>query len=74
MQFDYDKESDSLYIMIAAGGSTESEEVSEDIILDYNAAGHVVGIDIQHASRHADLAAIQVRGFMPEVDVRAALS
>jgi len=73
MQFDYDKTTDSLYIMIAPGGSTESEEVSENLILDYNAAGDVVGIDIQHASKHADMAGIKVRGFLPELDIRAGL-
>jgi len=73
MQFDYDKETDSLYIGLASGGSTESEEVSENLILDYNAERHVVGIDIQHASKRADLAGIQVRGFLPELDVRSGL-
>ena len=70
MQFDYDKTTDSLYITLAPGGSIESEEVSENIILDYNAEGRVVGIDIQHASQHADMAGIHVRGFLPEMDVR----
>jgi uncharacterized protein YuzE len=69
MQFDYDKETDSLYITLLSGGSVESEEISEDIILDYNADGKVVGIDLQHASKHTDMAGIQVRGFSPALDV-----
>ena len=73
MQFDYDKETDSLYITLMSGGSVESEEKSEDIIFDYNAEGHVVGIDIQHASKHTDMAGIQVRGFLPELDIRSSL-
>lgn len=70
MQFDYDKETDSLYIMLAPGGSTESEEVSENLILDYNAEGHVVGIDIQHASTRLDMSHIHFGGFKPEIDVQ----
>ena len=73
MKLDYDKTTDSLYITLVPGGSTESEEVSENIVLDYNAKGDVVGIDIQHASQHADLAGIHVRGFLPELDVRGSL-
>jgi len=69
MQFDYDKTTDSLYITLMPGGSVESEEKSENIILDYNAAGDIVGIDIQHASKHADLAGIHVRGFLPELNI-----
>jgi len=55
MQFDYDKETDSLYITLAPGGSVESEEVSDNIILNFNAQGRVVGIDLQHASQQSDL-------------------
>jgi uncharacterized protein YuzE len=32
----------------------ESEEYSDDLILDYNHAGKIVGMDIQHASRYAE--------------------
>jgi len=30
-----------------------------------------LGIDIQHASKHVDLAGIQVRGFLSELDIRS---
>lgn len=70
MQFDYDKETDSLYIMLAPGGSTESEEVSENLILDYNAEGHLVGMDIQRASMRLDMNSILVEGFKPKVEVQ----
>ncbi len=70
MQFDYDKETDSLYIRLVSGGSVESEEVSEDVILDYDKQGHVVGIDIQHASERLDMNRIHVGGFMPRVEVQ----
>jgi len=69
MQFDYDKTTDSLYISLVSGGSVESEEVSENLILDYDASGNVVGIDIQHASQRLDMNRIHVEGFAPAVDV-----
>jgi uncharacterized protein YuzE len=35
--------------------SVESREISEGIVLDYDAAGHVVGIDIDNASQKVAL-------------------
>jgi uncharacterized protein YuzE len=44
-----------LYIDLADRPSTESKEVSEGIVLDYDANGHLVGIDIDNASKKLDL-------------------
>ena len=65
MQFDYDKTTDSLYITLIPGGSVDSEEVSDNIILDYNAGRQVVGIDVQHASEQFDLSQFVMRGIHP---------
>jgi uncharacterized protein YuzE len=35
--------------------SAENRETSEGIVLDYDADGHPVGIDIDNASRKVDL-------------------
>ena len=32
-----------------------AEEVSQDVTIDYDKSGAPVGIDIQHASVHADI-------------------
>lgn len=53
MNFNYDSTTDSLYISLHEDTSTESEELSDGLILDYNSAGKVVGMDIQHASGYA---------------------
>jgi uncharacterized protein YuzE len=53
MNFDYDATTDSLYISLSGEASTESEELSDGLVLDYNSAGKVVGMDIQHASGYA---------------------
>jgi len=49
MKLNYYPETDSLYIDLAKRSSTESKEVSEGVILDYDANGNLVGIDIDNA-------------------------
>ena len=51
----YYPDTDSLYIDLASKLSVESKEVSEGIVLDYDADGSLVGIDIDQASRKLDL-------------------
>jgi uncharacterized protein YuzE len=51
MKVSYHKDTDSLYIDLADTPGSESREISEGIVLDYDAAGNLVGIDIDNASR-----------------------
>jgi uncharacterized protein YuzE len=51
MKLNYYPETDSLYIDLAEKSSTESREVSQGVVLDYDADGNIVGIDIDNASR-----------------------
>ena len=55
MKLNYYPETDSLYIDLGKGTSAESREVSEGVVLDYDAGGNLVGIDIDNASRKLDL-------------------
>lgn len=55
MKVEYDVTTDSLYISLNEGVSIESEEVTDGVVLDFDDAGKVVGIDIQHASQRADI-------------------
>jgi uncharacterized protein YuzE len=55
MKLDYYPDTDSLYIDLSSRPSVESQEVSEGVVLDYDAEGTLVGIDIDHASRKLDL-------------------
>lgn len=55
MKLNYYPETDSLYIDLAERSSSESKEVSEGIVLDYDADGNLVGIDIDNASKKLDL-------------------
>ena len=51
MKLTYHPETDSLYIDLSEQPSVERREVSTGIVLDYDAAGDLVGIDIDNASR-----------------------
>lgn len=55
MKINYDAATDSLYIHLAERPSVDSDEVADGVVLDYDAAGALVGIDVQHASERADI-------------------
>jgi uncharacterized protein YuzE len=55
MKLNYYPETDSLYIDLSEKTSTESKEVSEGVVLDYDAEGNLVGIDIDNASKKVHL-------------------
>jgi len=50
MIFEYSPETDMLYIKLAAGVSTESEEVAPGIVLDFDERNQVIGIEIEEAA------------------------
>lgn len=55
MRINYYKETDSLYIDLSSKSSTDSKEVSEGVILDYDKDGNLVGIDIDNASKKLNM-------------------
>lgn len=55
MKLNYYAETDSLYIDLSSKTSTESIEISEGIVVDYDGDGNITGIDIDNASRKIDL-------------------
>ena len=50
MKLTYHPDTDSLYIDLSEQPSVDSQEISEGVILDYDAQGNLVGIDIDNAS------------------------
>jgi uncharacterized protein YuzE len=58
VKLNYYPDTDSLYIDLSARPSTQSREVSEGVVLDYDAEGNLVGIDIDNASRKLDLSEV----------------
>ncbi|MHB0950261.1 MAG: DUF2283 domain-containing protein [Gemmatimonadaceae bacterium] len=71
MKLAYHKDTDSLYIDLADAPSAESREVSDGVVLDYDAAGNLVGIDIDHASRKVQLLRLEVSGLEAMGEKRA---
>jgi uncharacterized protein YuzE len=55
MKLNYYADTDSLYIDLSERPSAESREVSDGVVLDYDAQGNLVGIDIDNASKKVQL-------------------
>jgi uncharacterized protein YuzE len=55
MKLNYYADTDSLYIDLSEQPSAESREISEGIVVDYDANGNLVGIDIDNASKKVQL-------------------
>jgi uncharacterized protein YuzE len=54
---DYDKDSDMLYIRLKSGGSVESEEIADGVVVDYGVNGDIVGVEIENAAQKMGLKA-----------------
>jgi uncharacterized protein YuzE len=55
MKISYYPDTDSLYIDLSEQQSAESREISAGVVLDYDAEGRLVGIDIDNASKKVEL-------------------
>ena len=55
MKLSYNADTDSLYIDLSSRPSTRSREISAGVVLDYDADGRLVGIDIDNASTMIEL-------------------
>ena len=55
MRLNYYPDTDSLYIDLSERTSTESREISEGVVLDYDENGELVGIDIDNAKNNIAL-------------------
>ncbi len=67
MKFNYDAQTDSLYIDFSSEVSVDTIEISEGVLADYAADGRLVGLDIDHASKLTNLKQMIWDGFSPEV-------
>ncbi len=55
MKLNYYRDTDSLYIDLSSKTSVTSTEISEGVVLDYDAEGNLTGIDIDNASKKIEL-------------------
>jgi uncharacterized protein YuzE len=58
LRIEYDRETNSLYIELRPGTSTDAREVEPGIIFDFDAEGSLIGIDIENASQVTDVAGL----------------
>ncbi len=69
MKLHYDPETDSLYIDFNDRAGVDVLEITDGLVIDVDADGRPVGIDIQHASRDLDLATLETRA-LPAINVK----
>jgi len=69
MKFHYYRDTDSLYIELSDKVGADSQEVAPGVVLDFDAEGHVVGIDIDHASQIVGLSKLEAEA-LPITDSR----
>ncbi len=60
MKFRYYPETDSLYIELSEKPGADVREVAPGVVLDFDAEGQLVGIDIDRASSVANLSRLDV--------------
>ena len=68
MVFEYFSDSDMLYIELAEGISTESEEVAPGVVLDFDEDNRIIGLEVEDASKFVDLSRLELRA-LPIVDL-----
>jgi uncharacterized protein YuzE len=61
MKLHYDPDTDSLYIDFNARPGADAREITDGLVIDFDAEGRPVGIDIQHASRNLDLSTLETQ-------------
>ncbi|MEM9118806.1 MAG: DUF2283 domain-containing protein [Cyanobacteria bacterium P01_F01_bin.56] len=68
MRIQYFPETDTLSIRLNDTPSIESEEISPDVVIDFDEAGGVVGVEIDLASTKVDLSNLDLKGLLiPEI-------
>jgi uncharacterized protein YuzE len=71
MKFNYYPETGSLYIDLSEKTSSDSQEIAPGVVVDFDAQGHIVGIDIDHASKIIDLSRLETNS-LPLADLHIA--
>ena len=59
MKLHYYPETDSLYIDLNSRPSADSRQIADGLVIDFDAEGNVVGIDIDRASQKLDLKTLE---------------
>jgi uncharacterized protein YuzE len=54
MKVDYDAQTDTLTVILRSGSVTESDEDTPGVILDYDADGNLLSLEVLDASKRVD--------------------
>ena len=54
MKIQYFKTTDTLYIEFQAADVSESRDLDEDTVIDFDSQGNIVAMTIEHASNRTD--------------------
>lgn len=66
MRLSYDPETDSLYIRLSERPGADAGEATPGVVIDFDAEGRPVGIDIEHARDVVDLSELDLRALAVE--------
>lgn len=55
MKFEFDPQADAIYLELTDAEVEESREIQPGIIMDYDAEGRIVGIEVLHVSKRTQL-------------------
>ena len=55
MKIEFDQIADALYVQLRDGEVENTEEIRPGMILDYDANGNVLGVEILYVSKRAEL-------------------
>lgn len=72
MKLNYYPDTDSLYIDLSERPSAESREISEGVVLDYDADGKLVGIDIDNTNNKVEMKKLTLSKLPGKIETAAA--
>jgi uncharacterized protein YuzE len=62
MKLSYFADTDTLYIELAEGASSQSEEISDGVVADLGDDGRLIGLEIEGASLRMDVTRLETVG------------
>ena len=62
MKMSYFDDTDTLYIEFKEDSVAETKDLDENTILDLDAAGNIIAITVEHASKRTDISQLTLSG------------
>tara|TARA_R110002072_G_scaffold301164_3_gene480270 strand:+ start:56516 stop:56713 length:198 start_codon:yes stop_codon:yes gene_type:complete len=62
MKMSYFADTDTLYIEFRSMGAADTIDLDDNTVVDYDAAGNIVAITLEHASARTDLQNVTLSG------------